>query len=68
VISETSLRSIVLCASLALMACHDAFAQQWSPAPPDKRCPSPWGANDERGAANRMGPEAVLRGLRLVQE
>lgn len=67
-ISETSLRSIVLCASLALTASHDVFAQQWSPAPPETRCPSPWGANDERGAANRMGPEMVLRGLRLVKE
>lgn len=67
-ISETPLRSIVICAGLALMASHDALAQQWSPASPDKRCPSPWGANDERGAANRMGPEAVLRGLRLVKE
>jgi kynurenine formamidase len=68
VISETPLRSLVLCASLALMASHDVFAQQWSPAPPDKRCPSPWGVGDERGAANRMGPETVLRGLRLVRE
>ncbi len=44
-----------------------AAAQSWSPPPPDERCPSKWGAGDERGAANHMGPETVLRAARLIR-
>ena len=42
-------------------------AQSWSPPPPDERCPSKWGAGDERGAANHMGPGTVLRAARLIR-
>ena len=42
-------------------------AQSWSPPPPDERCPSRWGAGDERGAANHMGPATVLRAARLIR-
>jgi hypothetical protein len=58
----------VICTSLPLLGSRNAFAQQWSPQPPEKRCPSPWGASDERGAANHMKPETVLKGIRLVKE
>ena len=44
-----------------------AAAQSWSPPPPDERCPSKWGAGDERGAANHMGPETVLKAARLIR-
>jgi kynurenine formamidase len=44
------------------------LAQDWKPAPPDRRCPSRWGAADERGAANHMGPETVMRAARLIKE
>ena len=44
-----------------------AGAQSWSPPPPDERCPSKWGAGDERGAANHMGPETLLKAARLIQ-
>ena len=44
-----------------------AAAQSWTPPPPDERCPSKWGADDERGAANHMGPETVLKAARLIQ-
>ena len=44
-----------------------AAAQSWSPPPPAERCPSKWGAGDERGAANHMGPETVLRAARLIR-
>jgi kynurenine formamidase len=62
------LRSFAICISLVLLGSLSAFGQQWNPPPPEKRCPSPWGANDERGAANHMKPETVLKGLRLVKE
>ena len=60
--------SLVVCISLVLLGSLNAFGQQWKPLPPEKRCPSPWGAHDERGAANHMKPETVLKGLRLVKE
>ena len=44
-----------------------AAAQSWSPPPPEERCPSKWGAGDERGAANHMGPETVLRAAGLIR-
>ena len=44
-----------------------AAAQSWSPPPPDERCPSKWGAGDERGAANHMSPETVLRAAGLIR-
>ena len=44
-----------------------ATAQSWSPPSPDERCPSKWGAGDERGAANHMGPETLLKAARLIQ-
>ena len=54
--------------SVLLLGGPDASGQQWAPSSPEKRCPSPWGANDERGAANHMKPATVLKGLRLVKE
>jgi kynurenine formamidase len=44
-----------------------ASAQSWQPPPDNQRCPSKWGAGDERGSANNMGPETVLRAARLIR-
>lgn len=44
-----------------------AAAQSWNPPAPEARCPSKWGAADERGAANLMKPETVLRASRLIR-
>jgi len=44
-----------------------SFAQSWDPPSPAQRCPSKWGAADERGAANHMRPESVLRATRLIK-
>src|SRR5262245_21994150 len=35
-------------------------AQSWKPPAESQRCPSKWGAGDERGSANPMKPESVL--------
>ena len=43
------------------MAAATATAQGWRPPAENERCPSKWGAGDERGAANHMKPETVLR-------
>ena len=52
---------------LLVAAALPVAAQSWSPPPPDERCPSKWGADDERGAANHMGPETLLKAARLIQ-
>ena len=44
-----------------------ANAQSWSPPSPEQRCPSKWGATDERGAANLLTPESVLNASRLIR-
>lgn len=44
-----------------------ASAQDWQPPTDAERCPSRWGADDERGTANLMTPEVVLRAARLIQ-
>ena len=44
-----------------------AFAQ-WNVPAESQRCPSKWGAGDERGSGNHMkNPEIVLRGARLIK-
>lgn len=42
-------------------------AQSWQPPADNQRCPSKWGAGDERGSANHMKPETVLRATRLIK-
>ena len=47
---------------------QSARAQGWNPPPPESRCPSKWGADDERGAANLQTPQAVLKATRMIRE
>lgn len=45
-----------------------AAAQGWRPPAESQRCPSKWGAGDERGSGNHMkNPETVLRAARLIR-
>lgn len=44
-----------------------AQAPSWSPAQEGQRCPSKWGAGDERGSANHMKPATVLKAMQLVK-
>ena len=57
---------IVSIAAAALIAAP-AFAQSWQPPAPAQRCPSKWGAADERGAANHMSPQNVMRASQLIR-
>ena len=59
-------QNIVLCAAFVLSA-TTARAQSWRPPADAERCPSKWGAGDERGAANLIRPETVLRASRLIR-
>ena len=40
-------------------------AQTWKPPTDSERCPSKWGAGDERGSANHMKPDSVLKAALL---
>jgi kynurenine formamidase len=44
-----------------------ASAQTWTPPAPEARCPSKWGAADERGAANLVTAESVLAASKLIK-
>jgi len=57
---------IVMAAGLSIGAVS-AHAQSWQPPSDAQRCPSKWGAGDQRGSANHMKPETVLRAARLIR-
>ena len=59
--------ALILAASILVMASAPAAAQSWHPPSDSQRCPSKWGAADQRGAANHMKPETVLRATRLIK-
>jgi len=44
-----------------------ASAQTWQPPADNQRCPSKWGAGDQRGSGNHMKPESVLKAARLIR-
>jgi kynurenine formamidase len=49
------------------LATRHVEAQVWQPPSDSQRCPSKWGANDQRGSGNHMTADAVLRGARLIR-
>jgi kynurenine formamidase len=58
-----------LAASALLIGTLAANAQtpSWSPPAENQRCPSKWGAADERGAANHQKPAAVMNAAKLIK-
>ena len=58
---------IAVAAALVGVSSTAAHAQTWQPPSDQQRCPSKWGATDQRGAANHMKPETVLRATRLIR-
>src|SRR6266446_6305336 len=58
---------VVLGAMLAASSTVLAQAPSWTPPPDNQRCPSKWGADDERGAANHMKPQSVLNAVKLIK-
>jgi kynurenine formamidase len=59
---------VVIAAAAALgLGSTTVHAQSWRPPADEERCPSKWGAADQRGAANHMKPETVLRAARLIR-
>jgi kynurenine formamidase len=60
------LTALIAAASLGF-GVGEAAAQGWQPPADSARCPSKWGAADQRGSANHMKPETVLRAVRLIK-
>ena len=58
---------VVLGASLLVSTAALAQAPTWSPPPEAQRCPSKWGAQDERGSANHQKPAAVMNAAKLIK-
>src|ERR1044072_4579893 len=57
-------------AALALVlgaATAHAQTPSWAVPPENVRCPSKWGAGDERGSANLMKPALVLEAVKLIK-
>jgi kynurenine formamidase len=61
------MRASILATLICLAAARPAAGQSWRPPTEAERCPSPWGAADERGAGNLKSPELVLRAARLIR-
>jgi kynurenine formamidase len=59
--------SLVTCVLAVLVSGRVALAQSWQPPADSARCPSKWGAGDERGAANHMKAETVRRAASLIK-
>ena len=54
----------------AMLAANGAVLAQtpsWTPPPDTQRCPSKWGASDERGSANHMKPQTVLNAVKFIK-
>lgn len=49
------------------LACSLSLAQDYKMPPDSERCPSRWGAGDQKGAANMMNPARVLAATKLIK-
>jgi kynurenine formamidase len=58
---------VIITAALVIGVAGSAHAQSWQPPSDSQRCPSKWGAADQRGAGNHMKPETVLRATKLIR-
>ena len=59
--SKTALAAMLLAVPLY------AAAQTWKVPAESQRCPSKWGAADERGSMNHQKPAAVMNAVKLIQ-
>ena len=58
---------LILTAVFIAIDSGSASAQTWKPPADNERCPSKWGAGDQRGSGNHMKPATVLKAARLIQ-
>lgn len=64
--SRLTLRLTLIAAAAMNIPAH-AQQPSWTPPAPSERCPSKWGAADERGSMNHMKPAAVLAATKLIR-
>jgi kynurenine formamidase len=60
-------RFLFACIVLAASAAH-AQKPSWTVPEPSQRCPSKWGAGDEKGAMNLQKPPLVANAARLIRQ
>ena len=63
----TTTRLISTLATAFACVAAQAQAPTWTVPAESVRCPSKWGAADERGSANHMKPASVLRATQLIK-
>ena len=61
------MRSMTTMLFAILLVAPRAAGQSWTPPADSQRCPSKWGAGDERGSGNLMKPEQVLKATKLIR-
>lgn len=61
------MRTLLLGFGWLILFASTASGQSWTPPTPAERCPSKWGAADERGAANHVTPASVLKAAQLIR-
>ena len=59
-------RRTIIAIALGLI-CGAAQAQTWTVPSEAQRCPSKWGAADERGSMNHMNAGSVMRATQLIR-
>src|SRR5215467_9404801 len=59
--------ALIMTATAILSFMTRLHAQTWQMPPDNQRCPSKWGAGDQRGSGNLMKPETVLRAAKLIK-
>jgi kynurenine formamidase len=60
--------AFAVAAALAVSTAAFAQAPTWSPPAEKDRCPSKWGAGDERGSMNHQKAAAVLKATSLIKQ
>jgi kynurenine formamidase len=58
---------LLMSAALASGTASLAQTASWTVPPESARCPSKWGAGDQRGAGNLMKPQVVLEAIKLIK-
>ena len=58
---------VIVSAAVMMATAAHAQAPSWTVPDESKRCPSKWGAADERGSGNHMKPASVLNAVKLIK-
>src|SRR6187549_2167212 len=62
------MKRIAIAIAAGLLSAPLASLAQWNVPAESQRCPSKWGAGDERGSGNHMkNPQVILRGAKLIK-